>query len=96
MSLPEFRTDTTGATPAETGRPSQFRREIEGRVDSTRAAVDRATAEGEDYLAEVHLAELESLLRIAAEHDVELPAARDYLHSRSPRVLDLTAVDAQV
>ncbi|GAB7189990.1 hypothetical protein NUM3379_06960 [Kineococcus sp. NUM-3379] len=76
----------------QTARASHFEQEIAERAQRATASVERATAEGEDYLAEVHLAELESLLRLASEHDVELPAAREFLH-RHTRVIDLTGVE---
>ncbi|PPK98379.1 hypothetical protein CLV92_10174 [Kineococcus xinjiangensis] len=88
MSLPQT---TPVPEAAATARPSHFQQEIEDRAQRARASIERATAEGEDYLAEVHLAELESLVRLASENDVDLPAARDYL--RAQRVIDLTALE---
>lgn len=82
----------TPPVPSGPAAPSQFQQEIEQRAQRARASVERAAAEGEDYLAEVHLAELESLLRLASEHDVELPAAREFLQ-RHTRVIDLTGVE---
>ena len=83
----------TPPVPSGPAAPSQFQQEIEQRAQRARASVERAAAEGEDYLAEVHLAELESLVRLASEHDVDLPAARDYLRDHAPRTLDLTALE---
>lgn len=51
---------------------TQFRNEIMHRIAHVRAQLDAARAAGEDYLVEVHLGELESLARLAAEHDVHV------------------------
>ena len=85
-SLPQSRSHSVQT------RSSAFEQEIAERAQRATASVERATADGEDYLAEVHLAELESLVRLASEHDVELTAARDFLRQHS-RVIDLTAVE---
>ena len=94
MSLSESDADvsTVSAGSAADGHTSQFQHEIEGRADRVLSSIEAARAEGEDYLAEVHLAELESVVRLATEHDVELPAAREFLQ-RHTRVIDLTGVE---
>ncbi|MEU7135894.1 hypothetical protein [Streptomyces sp. NPDC046261] len=45
------------------------------RIESTRSDLDHARRTGDDYLAEVELAELEDLHRLAAEHGVPISAA---------------------
>ncbi|MEU4847300.1 MULTISPECIES: hypothetical protein [Streptomyces] len=47
---------------------------IRQRIKSTEADLDRARAAGDDFLAEVELAELEDLQRLATEHGVEVGA----------------------
>jgi hypothetical protein len=51
---------------------TQFRSEIIQRIGRVRAELDAARAAGEEYLVEVHLGELESLARLAAEHDIHI------------------------
>ena len=47
---------------------SEFQREIKSRLESVRLALAEARRDGDDYLAQVRLGELESLERLAAEH----------------------------
>jgi hypothetical protein len=49
---------------------SEFRSEISSRIDQVKGDLARGAADGDDYLVEVSLGELESLARIAAEHDL--------------------------
>jgi hypothetical protein len=44
------------------------------RIRTTEADLSRARAAGDDFLAEVEQAELADLLRLAADHGVELGA----------------------
>jgi hypothetical protein len=48
---------------------SEFRSEISSRIDRVKGDLARGAADGDDYLVEVSLGELESLARIAVEHD---------------------------
>ncbi len=49
---------------------SEFRSEISSRIDRVKGDLARGAADGDDYLVAVSLGELESLARIAVEHDV--------------------------
>jgi hypothetical protein len=60
---------------------SDFRREISNRIAQTRGELSHAEASGDDYLVEIRLGELESLARIAAEHDVPVHGVREALAS---------------
>jgi hypothetical protein len=62
-------------------RVSDFRREISNRIAQTRGELSRAEQIGDDYLVEVRLGELESLARIAAEHDVTVDGVEEALAS---------------
>jgi hypothetical protein len=62
-------------------RVSEFRNEISDRIARTRGELSRAAASGDDYLVEVSLGELESLARIAVEHDVPLIGVEEDLAS---------------
>ncbi|WFB07010.1 hypothetical protein LRS74_08055 [Streptomyces sp. LX-29] len=44
------------------------------RIETTKNDLHRAREAGDDFLAEVELAELEDLRRLAAEHGVEVGA----------------------
>ncbi|MEU5159027.1 hypothetical protein AB0G74_05365 [Streptomyces sp. NPDC020875] len=46
------------------------------RIKAAETDLDLARETGDDFLAEVELAELEDLRRLAAEHGVEVGAAR--------------------
>jgi hypothetical protein len=50
---------------------SEFTHEIEARMETARRSLDEARTEGDDYLIQVRLGEIESLERLAAEHDEE-------------------------
>jgi hypothetical protein len=52
---------------------SEFASEVSERVEQARLSLAEAEASGDDYLVGVRVGELESLARIAADHDVEVP-----------------------
>jgi len=52
---------------------SEFASEVSERVQETRQSLAEAQATGDDYLVGVHAGALESLARLAAEHDLEVP-----------------------
>lgn len=49
---------------------SEFQREIQARMESATLSLAEARLEGDEYLAQVRLGELESLERLACEHAV--------------------------
>jgi hypothetical protein len=61
---------------------NDFRREISNRIAETRGDLSRAEEIGDDYLAEIHLGELEFLARVAAEHDVTVDGVEEALTAR--------------
>lgn len=79
----------TSASPA-------FVAELSERVQATRATIDSAAAAGDEDLALAHLGELESLVDLAAEHDLALPDTVAYIeqHQTGPIVIDLAAAEA--
>jgi hypothetical protein len=50
---------------------TEFRQEIETRMASARRSLDEARTDGDDYLIQIRLGEIESLERLAAEHEDE-------------------------
>lgn len=56
---------------------SEFASEVNERVEQARQSLAEAEAAGDDYLVGVRVGELESLARIAADHDVEVPGLAD-------------------
>ncbi|MGZ4650751.1 MAG: hypothetical protein ACXV3A_09475 [Kineosporiaceae bacterium] len=58
---------------------SDFQREISHRITQARGDLSSAAEAGDDYLVEVHLGELESLARIAADHDVHVDGVEEAL-----------------
>ena len=60
---------------------SDFRREISNRIAQTRGELSQAEQIGDDYLVEVHLGALQSLARIAADHDVAVDGVEEALAS---------------
>ena len=58
---------------------SEFHSEISSRIDRVKGDLARGAADGDDYLVEVSLGELESLARIAVEHDVPLDGVDEAL-----------------
>jgi hypothetical protein len=60
---------------------SEFRSEISNRIAQTRGDLSQAAAKGDDYLVELSLGELESLARIAVEHDLPIDGVEEDLAS---------------
>ncbi len=58
---------------------SEFSSEISSRIDRVKGDLARGAADGDDYLVEVSLGELESLARIAVEHDVPVDGVDEAL-----------------
>ena len=52
---------------------SAFASELAGRAHEAVASLIEAEAAGDDYLVEVRVGELQSLSRLADDHDVQLP-----------------------
>jgi hypothetical protein len=52
------------------GEMSEFQQEIQIRLESAGQSLAEAQAEGDDYLAQIRLGEIESLQRLAQEHCV--------------------------
>lgn len=48
---------------------SEFQQEIQIRLESATQSLAEAEREGDDYLAQIRLGEIESLRRLADEHD---------------------------
>ena len=48
---------------------SEFQQEIQIRLESASQSLAEAERDGDDYLAQVRLGEIESLRRLAQEHD---------------------------
>ena len=63
----------------EEGCVSEFRSEISSRIDRVKGELAQGAADGDDYLVEVSLGELESLARIAVEHDVPVDGVDEAL-----------------
>jgi hypothetical protein len=59
----------------------EFRSEISNRIAQTRGDLSQAAATGDDYLVELSLGRLESLARIAVEHDVPIDGVEEDLAS---------------
>ncbi|HEX6935463.1 MAG TPA: hypothetical protein VF227_02990 [Actinomycetes bacterium] len=49
---------------------SEFQHEIQARMESANQSLAEARLEGDEYLEQIRLGELESLQRLAAEHPV--------------------------
>jgi hypothetical protein len=54
---------------------SEFQQEIETRMQTARQSLEQARVEGDDYLIQIRLGEIESLERLAAEHQDETLAS---------------------
>lgn len=52
---------------------NEMARSLKDRVVEATTSLNSATQEGDDYLAEVRVGELEELLRLADEHEIEVP-----------------------
>ena len=85
---PQPTTETGSTTPT-------FVAELSERVQRTRATIDSAAAAGDDDLAQAFLDDLESLVDLAAAHDVALPDTVAYLADQQVRrhAVDLREVD---
>ncbi len=74
---------------------TQFDATINDRICQTRRALDDARTAGDDYLADVHLGELESLARMAADHGIHVDGVHETLAAHglttrgTPLVVDL-------
>ncbi|MFP5336328.1 MAG: hypothetical protein ACLGIV_13550 [Actinomycetes bacterium] len=64
---------------------SEFATEVTERIEQTRQSLAEAEADGDDYLVGVRVGELESLTRLAADHDVEVPGAAEDLARHTDR-----------
>jgi hypothetical protein len=53
----------------------EFQQEIETRMETARRSLDEARTDGDDYLIQVRLGEIESLERLAADYDDETLAS---------------------
>jgi len=49
---------------------SEFQQEIQIRLDTATRSLEEAQRDGDDYLAQIRLGEIESLQRLAQEHCV--------------------------
>jgi hypothetical protein len=58
---------------------SEFATELAGRAQEAIASLQEAEAAGDDYLVEVRVGELQSLSRLADDHEVELPQVGEAL-----------------
>jgi hypothetical protein len=58
---------------------TQFDATISNRIREARTALDEACAEGDDYLADIRLGELESLVRVAADHGITVEGVEETL-----------------
>lgn len=63
---------------------SEFASEMTDRVHAASTSMAHAEAEGDDYLVDVRLGELESLARSAADHGVEVPGLAETLAAHAP------------
>lgn len=73
---------------------SEFASEVRERVEQARASLAEAEAAGDDYLVAVRLGELESLARLAGEHDVLVPGLEDEV-ARHDEPEDVALPDVQ-
>lgn len=72
---------------------SEFASEVTERIEQTRQSLAEAEADGDDYLVGVRVGELESLTRLAVDHDVEVPGAAEDL-ARHTGELQIVLPDA--
>jgi len=69
---------------------SEFASELTDRVHAASTSLARAEAEGDDYLVEVRLGELESLARSAADHGLDVPGLSETLAAHAaPEEIEL-------
>lgn len=52
---------------------TEFQAQIRGRIREAVASLEAARDEGDDYMVDVRTGELESLRRVATDHDVSVP-----------------------
>jgi hypothetical protein len=73
---------------------TQFDATISSRILEARTALDEALVDGDDYLADIRLGELESLARVAAEHGVQVEGVAETLarHGLSTPAAGVTRV----
>ena len=57
---------------------TQFHAELRERVAATLMSLHEARATGDDHLAEIRVGELESLARVAREHDLLLDELAEF------------------
>jgi hypothetical protein len=64
----------------------EFHSQIRQRAEEAQRSLAEARESGDDYLMEIRLGEMESLARIAAEHEVVLDGISESLvaHGRRP------------
>jgi putative N-acetylmannosamine-6-phosphate epimerase len=82
---------------------TQFDATISQRIQDARKALDEARGDGDDYLADIRLGELESLARVAAEHGILVEGVAETLAGYGlstpaagvTRVVDVRAVEAR-
>lgn len=55
---------------------SEFAAELRARLNEVREEIRRAEAEGDDYRIEVHTGRLDNLMRLAAEHGIDVDEVR--------------------
>jgi len=75
---------------------TQFDATISNRILDARQALDEARADGDDYLADIRLSELESLVRVAADHGIQVDGVEETLARyglKTPAVGMPTVVD---
>jgi hypothetical protein len=58
---------------------TQFDATINNRIQTARTALDEARSEGDDYLVDIRLGELESLARVAADHGIQVDGVAETL-----------------
>jgi hypothetical protein len=74
---------------------SEFATELEGRAQEALASLREAEAAEDDYLVEVRVGELQSLSRLADDHDVTLPAQVADAIARHGLPTELTLPDGE-
>ncbi len=77
---------------------TQFDATVNERVAQARKALDEARSAGDDYLSDVHLGELESLARVAAEHGIRVEGLDETLaaHGMATPSAGLSLVDSVI
>jgi hypothetical protein len=63
---------------------SEFTAEIRQRVAEAQSELAEARANGDDYLVQLSLGQLESLVRVAAEHYVLLEGVEEFGLNQAP------------